>query len=96
MACNIKRDPLTTLLEPIHQHDDGSWWWYDETWVEEHGPYSTIEEANLAITKYCREELGYELPRSSYSLPCDHPHIATVFLAVLVVLAILLGCLARC
>ena len=43
--------------DPLHQHPDGTWWWYEETWAEEHGPYSTEAEAKDALLTYCREVL---------------------------------------
>jgi hypothetical protein len=42
---------------PLHQHPDGAWWWYDETWTEERGPFATQDEAETALGDYCREVL---------------------------------------
>lgn len=44
--------------ESLHQHDDGSWWWYTETWTDEYGPYDTKELAEADLRKYCKEFLG--------------------------------------
>ena len=30
---------------PIFQKEDGSWWFYDETWTDTCGPYEIEEEA---------------------------------------------------
>lgn len=40
---------------PLHQHDDGTWWHFDELWQLEHGPFSTYEEAYSALADYCIE-----------------------------------------
>jgi len=45
-------------LPPVHQHVDGKWYWYDESWTDECGPYDTQAEAQEACLRYCREELG--------------------------------------
>jgi hypothetical protein len=45
-------------LSPVHQHKDGSWWWCDEGWVDEFGPFDTKEEAEQSCLKYCKEVLG--------------------------------------
>ena len=44
---------------PVHQHKDGTWWWYDETWADENGPYETKDAALLAMKKYVEEMLGH-------------------------------------
>ena len=38
---------------PLHQHKDETWWFYDETWAFENGPFPTYEEANDALEVYC-------------------------------------------
>lgn len=35
-----------------HQHSDGSWWFWDETWSDELGPYETIEICLAKIKAY--------------------------------------------
>ena len=40
---------------PLHQHVDGSWWFYDATYTFERGPFETYEEADLALVVYCNE-----------------------------------------
>lgn len=42
----------------VHAHDDGTWWFWDETWTNEHGPYATEEQAELKIDEYCRTVLA--------------------------------------
>lgn len=36
----------------VHQHSDGSWWFWDETWCDELGPYESEVKAQVAITEY--------------------------------------------
>jgi hypothetical protein len=43
---------------PIHEHTDGTWWFWDEVWCEEHGPYETKEACTVELDKYCKEVLG--------------------------------------
>lgn len=35
------------------------WYFWDETWVYRHGPFSTYEEAKTALRIYCDVCLGY-------------------------------------
>lgn len=42
-------------MDPIRQHeDDGKWYFANEVWSDEYGPYDTREEADEALTEYCR------------------------------------------
>ena len=36
----------------IHEKEDG-WYFYDETWSNEYGPYDTKEETKIALDEYC-------------------------------------------
>lgn len=38
--------------DPVHRHIDGSWWFYDETWADEIGPYDHEDEAHLLLRLY--------------------------------------------
>ncbi len=38
----------------VHGHDDGTWWFWDETWMNEHGPYGTKEQAEAAVNEYAK------------------------------------------
>jgi hypothetical protein len=38
---------------PLHEHKDGKWWFYEETWAFENGPFPTFEEAGAALEAYC-------------------------------------------
>lgn len=38
---------------PIHQHEDETWWHFDEGWSLENGPFLTYEEAYNALNEYC-------------------------------------------
>jgi len=48
------------MEDPIHQNVNGKWYFYDETWSFEEGPYETREDAERALDRYAREQLGYE------------------------------------
>lgn len=37
---------------PLHQHDDRTWWFYDETWANEHGPFDCEADAKVALKIY--------------------------------------------
>ncbi len=53
----MKRLPSGNL-DPVHQHSaDETWWWYDETWADELGPFLTREEAQQSCERYAREVL---------------------------------------
>src|SRR5208282_2494614 len=38
---------------PIHEHEDGTWWFFDELWSLENGPFTTFDEAYNALAEYC-------------------------------------------
>ena len=38
--------------QPVHQHKDGTWWFWDETWGTEYGPYEYYEQACHAMGQY--------------------------------------------
>lgn len=40
---------------PVHQHSDGTWWFYEEAWADENGPYQTQEKANSECDQYCKD-----------------------------------------
>jgi hypothetical protein len=42
----------STYPEPVFQKDDGSWWHMDETWADEHGPFSSKDAAKAALHEY--------------------------------------------
>lgn len=39
--------------DPVHQKQDGSWWFWDEVQFDEYGPYDDERTARLEITRYC-------------------------------------------
>lgn len=39
----------------VHRHSNDTWWFWDETWMSEYGPYPTEEEANQAVNRYAAE-----------------------------------------
>ncbi len=39
----------------VHQHADGTYWWYDETQADEFGGFETFEAALASLTKYCKQ-----------------------------------------
>jgi hypothetical protein len=40
---------------PLHQHTDGGWWFYEETWSMESGPFETEELGHTALVDYCEK-----------------------------------------
>lgn len=42
-----------TDSNPLHEHKDGTWWFYEEMWAFENGPFPTFEEAASALEAYC-------------------------------------------
>lgn len=38
--------------DPVHQHKDGTWWFYDELWVDEYGPFKDEAEAKTHLQAY--------------------------------------------
>lgn len=36
----------------VHVHSDGSWYFWDETWMDEIGPYATKEECDKSVKAY--------------------------------------------
>lgn len=40
------------ILDPVHQHANGLWWFDDETWSDEFGGYATREECVEACKRY--------------------------------------------
>lgn len=42
---------------PVHSHSDGTWWFYEETWADENGPYTSEIECIAKLESYCREVL---------------------------------------
>ena len=48
------------MQEVVHQNKDNKWYFWDEDWAFEEGPFDTKEEAEEALKKYCKEYLGLE------------------------------------
>jgi len=46
------------VLPSVHQHVDGTYWWYDETWADEYGPFVTQLAAEDSCKAYATEVLG--------------------------------------
>ncbi len=42
-------------MDPIHQDKDGKWYFWDECWSFEEGPYDTEQEAEVELKRYCKE-----------------------------------------
>jgi hypothetical protein len=54
--CNYGDDPdLVGSGNPMHQHEDNTWWFYEETWQLEQGPFDTHDDALTALGQYCIE-----------------------------------------
>lgn len=51
-----ERKPETTRLSGAAQ-DASGWYFWDETWTDRHGPYSTEAEARTALQSYIDEHL---------------------------------------
>ena len=51
-VCNYSLDPEVPG-GPMHQHDDGSWWFFESTWNFEQGPYASFDDCLEGLTKYC-------------------------------------------
>jgi len=47
-------------MNPIHQNEDGKWYFWNETWAFEEGPFETKLKAENALNEYCREYLNLE------------------------------------
>lgn len=39
----------------VHRHGNDTWWFWDETWMSEYGPYYTQEEAIAAVERYAAQ-----------------------------------------
>jgi hypothetical protein len=50
-ACNYEKADGN----PLHEHEDGSWWFYEATWNMERGPYPSEDIAYDALAQYCKE-----------------------------------------
>ena len=48
---------------PIHEHENGDWYFYEENWAYENGPFETWEECYQALAEYC---LGLEKAKQIY------------------------------
>lgn len=48
-----------TFSDPIHQHADGTWWWYEETWTTESGPYPSRNDAADAVREHAKSLLDF-------------------------------------
>lgn len=49
--------PQCRKHDPVHQGEDGKWYFWDETWSFEEGPYETEVEAREALDIYCAKQL---------------------------------------
>jgi hypothetical protein len=63
---NFKRK--MEALTPINQHDDGSWYFWNEVWADEIGPFGTKEIAERALKDY-----GLFLDKGPNGIPKDSP-----------------------
>lgn len=48
-GCNYQEDENHF---PVHQHGDGTWWYYDETWAQELGPFTDEAECRASCKLY--------------------------------------------
>lgn len=49
------------MTDPVKEYDDG-WYFWDETWAEQYGPYRTEAEAREELDDYVKNFL--ERPKS--------------------------------
>ena len=49
--------------DPIHEHENGDWYFYEESRSYENGPFETWEECYQALAEYC---LGLEKAKQIY------------------------------
>lgn len=49
-ACNYSGDG-----NPLHEHEDGTWWYFDEAWDLENGPFPTQQSAYTSLYAYCED-----------------------------------------
>ena len=52
-------------INPVHKNEDGKWYFWDEVWAHEIGPYDSKEEADKEIKKYCETVLGLGEPNET-------------------------------
>jgi len=45
-------------LDPVHEHGDGKWFFYDKSWMMECGPYPTKQEAQTWCSRFSAGEIG--------------------------------------
>lgn len=41
------------MANPVYKREDGTWWYWEESWCDENGPYATEAEALKECTRYC-------------------------------------------
>ena len=49
------RDKTTDLLDPVHRHLDGFWYFCDETWADCWGPHKTRQAAHESCVEYGKQ-----------------------------------------
>lgn len=57
MSIKNKREDRVSE-NPVH-YRDGAWYFWDETWSNEYGPFARASAAHEAIERYARLVLGY-------------------------------------
>lgn len=40
--------------DPVHQNEDGKWYFWNEVWCDEYGPHDTRTACNEALVEYCK------------------------------------------
>ena len=50
------------MKTPVHVGADNLWYFWDETWSHEIGPYETKRDANVALDTYVRRYLDNKYP----------------------------------
>lgn len=45
-------------MDTVFQSKDGNWYFWDETWTWDYGPYASKEMALAALALYCKQLMG--------------------------------------
>jgi hypothetical protein len=76
-AIRSQRKKQEALLDSIYEKTDG-WYFAEETWADEHGPFSSRAKASFEQAKYCvLNELSdvswvYIDPETEFQKECSH------------------------
>lgn len=63
-------------MDAIFTDQDGMWYFYDETWSDFYGPYSTPFLAHLNMARYCHICLATHMPQERIYIKGDKRYVA--------------------